>query len=163
MGLMGGQKVVVWLGRHGGMWVGSARVQMGRNDALRIGRGSGCVLFDGDMSDLLGAYSDSAWRRQQPRLSRGRYLVLPSLTVRCCVPRVGPPALAGDPARGAGLRTKLPRRRLTRAPPRRRDGGSAARLRWRSAGSVRSRRPRSRPWNGAHPRRSPSCAARCGR
>ena len=64
------------------MWVGSARVQMGRNDALRIGRGSGCVLFDGDMSDRLGAYSDSAWRRrEQPRLEPGP---LPSVALSHC-------------------------------------------------------------------------------
>src|SRR5271156_709240 len=121
------------------------------------------VRFDGDMSDLLGAYSDSAWRRATTPAEPGPLPGVAFLTVRCCVPRVGPPALAGDPARDAGLRTKLPRRRLTRAPPRRLGGGSAARLRWRSAEMGRSRRPRFRPWNGAHRRRSPSCAARCGR
>ena len=86
------------------------------------------------------------------------------LSVRCRVPRVGPPAGAGDPARDADLRTKPPRRHLTRRVPPLPDGaGSAARRRWRSEGSDRSRRPRSRPWNGAHRRRSPNCAARCGR
>ena len=63
------------------MWVGSARVQMGRNDVLRIGRGSGCVLFDGDMSDLLGAYSDSAWRRATTPAEPGP---LPSVALSHC-------------------------------------------------------------------------------
>ncbi len=58
---------------------------MGRNDVLRIGRGSGCVLFDGDMSDLLGAYSDSVWRRATTPAEPGPLPVLPfSLSGAVC-------------------------------------------------------------------------------
>ena len=57
------------------------------------------------------------------------------LSVRCRVPRVGPPAAAGDPARDADLRTRSPRRASSRT-----DSSALPRRSTRCTSAVAKRR-----------------------